>query len=84
MCSRNSRRKIDDIWCFDEPLGSPDRADGLTPLGKGDVLVAEEGVGCVLLHVPSGTYLRLDRSATEIFRLVQERGAGVRRGTPRH
>ncbi len=46
-----------------------------SPLSGSDVLVAAEGAGCVLLHVPSGTYLRLDRSATEIFHLVQERGA---------
>jgi len=39
-----------------------------------DVLIARDAEGSVVLHVPSGTYLRLDASATEILDLVREEG----------
>jgi hypothetical protein len=40
-----------------------------------DLLVANEGDESVILHVPSGTYLRLDAAATEILTLLQTDGA---------
>jgi hypothetical protein len=39
-----------------------------------DLLVAREGDKSVVLHVPSGTYLRLDAAATEILTLLQTDG----------
>jgi hypothetical protein len=37
-------------------------------------MVARDQNGSVILHVPSGTYLRLDAAATEILDLVREEG----------
>jgi hypothetical protein len=39
-----------------------------------DVLVARHGDGSVVLHVPSGTYLKLDATATQILELLQSEG----------
>lgn len=43
-------------------------------LDLSDLLMARSGDGSVVLHVPSGTYLRLDGTATEILDLVQAQG----------
>ena len=39
-----------------------------------DLLIARDDEGAVVLHVPSGTYLKLDASATEILDLVRSDG----------
>lgn len=39
-----------------------------------DLLIARHDDGAVVLHVPSGTYLKLDASATEILDLVRSDG----------
>jgi hypothetical protein len=39
-----------------------------------DLLIARHDDGAVVLHVPSGTYLKLDASATEILDLVRSNG----------
>ena len=43
-------------------------------LERGDLLFAPRDRGSVVLHIPSGSYLELDDSATTILRLVNERG----------
>jgi hypothetical protein len=45
-----------------------------SPFAASDVLIARDADGSVVLHVPSGTYLRLDGSATEILDLVRSEG----------
>ncbi len=41
------------------------------PLSMNDLLIAYEDGGSIVLHVPSGTYLRLDAAATEILTLLK-------------
>ena len=47
------------------------RRAGSRPVVMSDLLVAHEGDESVVLHIPSGTYLRLDVAATEILTLLQ-------------
>jgi len=45
------------------------RATAGSPL-LDDVLIADSGSGSVVLHLRSGVYFELDRSATEVLRLT--------------
>jgi hypothetical protein len=50
------------------------RARSSRSFATSDLLVARDGDESVVLHLPSGTYLRLDVTATEILDLVQAEG----------
>ena len=56
-------------------MGGQRRRGGPTEaFSTSDLLIARHDDGAVVLHVPSGTYLKLDASATEILELVRSNG----------
>src|SRR5665213_2823707 len=53
----------------------PEQSNGsVQDFDMSDLLIAPRGDGSIVLHVPSGTYLQLDSSATTVLTLVGETG----------